>query len=84
MVLFGNNRLKIEEQCDAIQNFITPLLTEFRLKAHSHQIKIATDWLQTGSRLTFESNIGVNGTMLYQCNPTAFCQSEANLKPVGS
>ena len=51
---------------------------------HSHQIKIATDWLQTGSRLVSNSKIGVNGTMLHQCNPTAFYQSEASLKQVGS
>ena len=49
---------------------------------HSHQIKIATDWLQTGSRLASDSKIGVNGTMLYQYNPTVFYQSEASWKPV--
>ena len=53
------------------------------LKARSNPIKIATDWLQTGSRLASDSKISVNGTMLYQCNPTAFHQSEANLKAVG-
>ena len=46
--------------------------------------KISTDWLQTDSRLASDSKIGVNGTMLYQCNPTAFYQSEASLKRVGS
>ena len=51
---------------------------------HSHQIKIATDWLQTGSRLASDYKIGVNETMLYQCNPTAFYQSGASLKRVGS
>ena len=34
--------------------------------------------------LASDSKIGVNGTMLYQCNPTTFYQSEASLKPVGS
>ena len=38
----------------------------------------------TGFRLAFDSKIGVNGTMLYQCIPTLFYQSEASLKPVGS
>ena len=51
---------------------------------HSHQIKIATDWLQTGFWLVSDSKIGVNGTMLHQCNPTAFYQSEASLKLVWS
>ena len=51
---------------------------------HSHQIKIATDWLQTGFWLASDSKIGVNGTMLYQCNPITFYQSEASLKWVGS
>ena len=54
------------------------------LKARSHQIKIATDWLQTGFRLVSDSKIGVNETMLHQCNPTAFDQSEASLERVGS
>ena len=54
------------------------------LKAHSHQIKIVTDWFQTSFRLVLDSKIGVNGTILYQCNPMAFYQSEASLKPVGS
>ena len=54
------------------------------LKARSHQIKITTDWLQTSFRLAPDCKIGVNGTMLYQCNPTAFYQSEVSLKPVGS
>ena len=27
------------------------------LKAHSHQIKIATDWLQTGPRLASDAKI---------------------------
>ena len=36
---------------------------EFSLMARSHQIKIATDYLQTGSRLASDSKIGVNGTM---------------------
>ena len=49
------------------------------LKVHSHQIKIVTDWLQTGIWLASDSKICVNGTMLYQCNPTAFYQSEARL-----
>ena len=31
-----------------------------------------------------DSKIGVNGTMLYQCNATTFYQSEGSLKPVGS
>ena len=35
-------------------------------KARSHQIKIATDWLQTGFQLASDSKIGVNGTMLTQ------------------
>ena len=48
----------------------------FSLKAHSHLIKIATDWLQTSSRLAFDSKIGVNTTMLHQCNPTAFTSLE--------
>ena len=52
--------------------------------AHSHQIKIATDWLQTGFWLASHSKIGVNETMQDQCNPTAFYQSGASLKPVGS
>ena len=51
---------------------------------HSHQIKIASDWLQTGFRLASDSKIGVNETMLYQCNPTAFYQFETSLKQVGS
>ena len=51
---------------------------------HSHQIKIATDWLQTGIWLASDTKIGVNRTMLYQCNPTALYQSEASLKPVRS
>ena len=71
---------------------MTYLFTEYKLniKARSHLIEIATDWLQTGSRLASDSKIGVNGTMLYQCNPTAFpslkldcSQLEASLKPVG-
>ena len=56
----------------------------FSLMARSHQIKIATDWLQTSFWLASDSKIGVNGAMLYQCNPTAFYQSEASLKRVGS
>ena len=32
-------------------------------------------------RLATGSKIGVNGTMLIQCNPTAFYQSEASWKP---
>ena len=40
----------------------------------SHQIKIATDWL----RLASDPKIGLNGTMLYQCNPT-----DSSLKPDG-
>ena len=59
------------------------LFLKVSLIAHSHQIKIATDWLQTGSRLASDSKISVNGTMLYQCNPIAFYQSGASLKPVG-
>ena len=51
------------------------------LKVRSHQIKIATDWFQTGCQLASDSKTGVNGTT---CNPTAFFQSEASLKPVGS
>ena len=51
---------------------------------HSHQIKITTDWLQIGFWLASDSKIGVNGTMLYQCNPTAFDQSEGTMKWVGS
>ena len=53
------------------------------LMARSHQIKIATNWLQTGFRLVSDSKIGVNGTMLHQCNPIVFYQSEASPKPVG-
>ena len=51
---------------------------------YSHQITIATDWLQIGFWLASDSKIGVNGTMLHQCNPTAFYQSEASLERVGS
>ena len=51
---------------------------------HSHQITIATDWLQTGFWLASDYKIGVNETMLHQCNPTAFYQSGASLKRVGS
>ena len=47
-----------------------------RIMLHSHQIKIATDWLQTSFRLASDSKIGVNGTMLYQCNPTVFTSLE--------
>ena len=54
------------------------------LKALSHQIKIATDWLQTCFRLASDSKIDVNGTILYQCNPVTFYLSEASLKRVGS
>ena len=32
----------------------------------------------TGFRLASDSEIGVNETMLYQCNPSAFYQSEAS------
>ena len=46
-------------------------------------MEIETDWLQTGFWLASDSKIGVNGTMLYPCNPTAFYQSEASWKPVG-
>ena len=60
------------------------------LKARLHLIKIATDWLQTGSQLASDSKIGVNGTMLHQCNPAGFpslklvcSQLEASLKSVG-
>ena len=49
---------------------------------HLHPIKIATDWLQIGFWLVSDSKIGVNGTTLYQCNPTAFYQSGASLKRV--
>ena len=57
---------------------------KFYLKAHLHQIKIATDRLPTGFWLASDCKIGVNGTMLYQCNPTAFYQLEASLKLVWS
>ena len=57
---------------------------EFFLKVRSHQIKIKTDWLQTSFWLTSDSKIGVNGTMLHQCNPTVFYQSKASLKLVRS
>ena len=60
------------------------IVIAFTILLHSHQIKIATDWLQTGSWLALDSKIGVNGTMLYQCNPTSFYQSEASWKPVWS
>ena len=40
---------------------------------HSHQIKIATDWLQTGFWLTSESKIGV------QSEASPIGQSGANL-----
>ena len=76
----------MSEKFQGIGNFSNCSLFVFVLafKARSHQIKIATDLLQTGFRLASDSSIGVNGTMLYQCNPTAFCQSEASMKPVGS
>ena len=48
---------------------------------HSHQIKIATDFLQTGIWLASDTKIGVDRTMLYQGNPTALYQSEAS--PIG-
>ena len=48
------------------------------LKARSHLIEIATDWLQTGSRLASDSKICVNETMLHQCNPTS------SLEPIRS
>ena len=54
------------------------------LKVHLQQAKIETDLLQTGTRLASDSKIGVNWTMIYQCNQTTFYQSEASLKPVGS
>ena len=38
----------------------------------------------TGFRLASDCKIGVNETMLYQCNPTAFYQSGASLKSVWS
>ena len=57
------------------------MISKCALKARSHQIKIATDWLQTGFRLASDSIIGVNGAILYQCNPIAFYQSEASWKP---
>ena len=50
--------------------------------ARSHRIKIATNWLQAGFQLASDSKIGVNGTMLCQCNPTVFYQSEPSLKPI--
>ena len=50
----------------------TTLNCQFYVKACSNQLKIATDWLQTGFGLAIDSKIGVNGIMLYQCNPTAF------------
>ena len=51
-------------------NFLLNALLFF--KAHSHQIKIATDWLQTCFRLVSDSKIGANGTMLHQFNPAGF------------
>ena len=45
------------------------------LKAYPHQIKIATDRLQTSVRLASDPKIGVNGTMQDQCNPTALFPS---------
>ena len=38
----------------------------------------------TGFRLASDSKISVNGTILCQCNPTAFYQSETSLKQIGS
>ena len=55
-----------------VWNVIVVFYQFVQLMLHAQQIKIATDWLQTDSRLASDSKIGVNGTMLYQCNPTAF------------
>ena len=53
--------------------------TQKLLKARSTKTKLQL----TCFRLDSDPKIGVNGTMLYQCNPTAFNQSEASWKPVG-
>ena len=52
------------------------------LNARSHQIKIATDWLQTGFQLAFDWKNDVNGTIQNQCYPIAFFESEASQKPL--
>ena len=40
------------------------------------KIKITADWLQTGSRLTSDSKIGVSGSVQTQFNPTALLLQE--------
>ena len=51
---------------------------------HSHQIKIATDWLPTGSRLVFDSRNWCDCNHATPMQPNCIYQSEASLKPVGS